>query len=443
MEYGRSAGQKDESERMMEYQERIKWFQDARFGMFIHFGPYAEAGRGEWVRSDERLGNEAYQEYVERFTPDAFDADKIAALAAEAGMKYAVMTAKHHDGFCMFDSELTDYRSVRYTGRDYVREFLDACRRKGLRAGLYYSLLDWHHPEYPAYGDPYHPCRDDPSYAGRTYDFDRYLDYMHGQIRELCTKYGRIDILWTDFSYPGKRADAWRGEELVRMVRSLQPHIILNNRLEASGEGFGSLLEEKPDITSGDFVSPEQIIPPGGIRNKNGEPVCWEACVTMNGHWGYCRGDEWFKPADMLVRKLVECVSKGGNLLLNIGPDEKGNVPEEEERILREIGKWMRVNGESVYGCGIAPVGKPEYGRVTAREGCLYYHVTEAQIGGIPLPGIRREEIASVSLLCGRPVTISDSWITANYPHLVYADLGEDPVLPDAADTVIKVVLKK
>ena len=419
------------------YFERIKWFEEARFGMFIHFGPYAVCGRGEWVRSDEHMSSEEYQKYVDAFDPADFDAEKLVSLAKRAGMKYAVMTAKHHDGYCMFDSDLTDYKSK----RDFVREFLDACRKEGIRAGLYYSLLDWHHPDYPAYGDPYHPDRDDPAAKERTCDFERYLEYMHGQVRELCGNYGKIDILWTDFSYPGKRAEQWHGEELVRMIRSLQPDIILNNRLEASGEGFGSLVENEVKATSGDFVSPEQIVPPEGIRNVRGEVVAWEACVTMNNHWGFCREDLYYKPADMIIRKLVECVSKGGNLLLNVGPDEKGCLRKEETEILESVGEWLRVNGEAVYGCGSAGIPKPEYGRITGKKGHLYYHVTEAQVGGIPLPGIREEEIASIRLLCGKDIRISKSWITANYPQYVYADLGEDPRLPDASDTVIEAVL--
>ena len=424
------------------YKERMKWFQDARFGMFIHFGIYAVPGHGEWLMSDEEIGFEDYRKYAELFHPDRFDAGRIADLAVKAGMKYAVMTAKHHDGFCMYDSELTDYQSVRYTGRDYVREFLDAFHARGLKAGLYYSLLDWSHPDYPHYGDRHHPDRRNPEYRDVHHDFENYLTYMHGQIRELCTRYGPVDLLWTDFSYDDLRSEAWHGTELVKMIRTYQPDIILNNRLEVSGEGFGSLLEETQKITSGDFVSPEQIIPPEGIRNYAGEMVPWEACVTMNGHWGFCRDDRYFKPADMLIRKLVECVSKNGNLLLNIGPDENGEVPYDSVRILEEIGGWMRVNGESIYGCGYTGIAKPEYGRLTGTEDTLYYHVMEGQIGGVLLNGIRREDIDSVELLCGKKVTLSDSWITSNYPECVFADLGENPVLPDQTDTVIKVKLK-
>lgn len=428
---------------MKTYEERIRWFEEARFGMFIHWGVYAVPARGEWVQSDEQMSVSEYQKYADLFHPDKYDPVHLARLAKHAGMRYAVMTAKHHDGYCMFDSELTDYSSMHFCGRDFVREFLEAFRNEGLKTGLYYSLLDWHHPDYPHSQDRHHPERNNPAYRNYRYDFDRYLEYMHGQIRELCSNYGKIDLLWTDFSYDNMRADTWHGEELVRMIRSLQPDIILNNRMEASGEGFGSLVGEHPLITSGDFVTPEQIIPPEGIRNADGKPVMWEACVTMNNHWGYCRNDRWYKPASMIIRKLTECVSKGGNLLLNIGPDKTGVLPEEQEKLLKEIGEWMSVNSESIHSCTFSGIGKPEYGRITRNGNRLYYHVFENQFGGIPLPGITRSEISSIRMLCGSPVKISDSWITSNYPELVFADTGENPVLPDQTDTVIEVILRE
>ena len=427
-----------------EYEKRMQWYTEARFGMFIHWGVYSLIGRGEWVRSTEQISIEDYQPYADAFHPSAFDAKQLAQTAKNAGMRYAVFTAKHHDGFCLFDSRLTDYTSMHTCGRDFVREYLDAFHEAGLKAGLYYSLLDWHHPDYPHYGDRHHPMRADPAYRNRKHDFENYLQYMHGQIEELCRNYGPLDLLWTDFSYDDLRADAWHGEELVKMIRRYQPDIILNNRLEASGEGFGSLLDAEPKITSGDFVSPEQIIPPKGIRNALGEPVPWEACITMNNHWGYAEDDHYFKSSTMCIRKLVECVSKGGNMLLNIGPDGEGRIPPESERILDEIGDWMKRNSASVYGCGYCPIDKPEYGRITAKENRLYYHVLEPMIGGIPLTGIRREDIGSIRLLYdGRSLPVSDTWITGNYPDLVFTDLGEDPDLPDPCDTVIEVTLKK
>lgn len=431
-------------DKIMDMKEYMKWFEEARFGMFVHWGVYSLIGRGEWVRSNEHMTAEDYQPYVERFRPQAFNADEIAGLAAEAGMKYLVFTARHHDGYCLFDTKTTDYQSVHYTGHDYVREMLEACRRHGLKAGLYYSLVDWHHPDYPHYGDRIHPCRDDVRWKGYRHDFDRYLDDMHEQVRELCSQYGRIDLLWLDYSYDEMTGEKWRGSELVEMIRSLQPDIILNNRLEGSGEGFGSLISGDPSPTAGDFVSPEQIIPPQGIVDVRGCHVPWEACVTMNNHWGYCDDDHYFKPAGMLIRKLVECVSKNGNMILNIGPDGEGRIPPESVSVLQEIGTWMRHSGSAVYQCGAADLPKPEYGRITRCGNIVYYHIYEGMIGGVPLPGIRKEEVGSITILkTGKEIPVSETWITGNYPDIVFADMGEDPILPDETDTVLRVELRR
>ena len=427
-----------------EYEKRMQWYRNARFGMFIHWGVYAVPARGEWVRSDEQISLEDYQPYVDAFHPDDFHPEVWAEAAKNAGMKYVVFTAKHHDGFCMFDTKTTVYSSMHTCGRDYVREVLDAFRAAGIRTGLYYSLLDWSHPDYPHYGDRHHPERKNEAFKNTKHDFENYLVYMTEQIRELCTNYGKIDILWTDFSYDDMTCEKWHGTELVKMIRSLQPQIILNNRLEASGEGFGSLLSEHPLITSGDFVSPEQIIPPHGICNTSGEPVAWEACITMNNHWGYCRKDHWFKSSSMIIRKLVECVSKGGNLLLNVGPDEHGRIPEESLRILEETGKWMKKNSASVYGCTFSGIPKPETERITKKGNILYYHVTEAPVGYIPLPGICADDVEKIILLDDqRELKVEQTWITDNYPEIVFTSLGENPLLPDETDTVIEVTLRQ
>ncbi len=426
-----------------EYLNRIQWYTNARFGMFIHWGAYAVPARGEWVRSNEELSVEDYQPSVDAFHPDAYDPKAWAKAAKKAGMKYAVMTAKHHDGYCMFDTKTTDYSSMHYCHRDFIREYIEAFRNEGLKVGLYYSLIDWHHPDFPHYGDRHHPERNNVKWKDAVHHFDTYLDYMFEQVRELCTNYGTIDILWTDFSYDDMTTEKWRGTELVKMIRSLQPDIILNNRIEVSGEGFGSLLDEEPRITSGDFVSPEQIIPPAGIRNVRNEPVAWEACVTMNGSWGYTREDHWFKNSRMCIRKLVECVSKGGNLLLNVGPDEHGCIPEESLHILAEIGEWMDRNSASVYDCTFSGMNKPENGRITRNGKHLYYHIMDAPIGYIPLEGIKAEEIDHMTLLHDqRELKIAKTWITDNYPDVVFVSLGPDPLLPDETDTVIEVILK-
>ena len=267
------------------YQRKMKWFVNDRFGMFIHWGLYAIPSRGEWVRSTERISNEEYEPFFEEFNPIDYDPKAWAKAAKEAGMKYAVLTAKHHDGFCLFDSKYTDYKATNTpAGRDLVREYVDAFRAEGLKVGLYYSLIDWHHPDYPHYGDRQHPMRDNEAYKDHQYNFDNYLKYMHAQIEELCTNYGKIDIFWFDFSYDNLRGEAWKATELVRMIRSHLPDVIIDNRLEVSGEGFGSLVTDSPSEYSGDFVSPEQIIPPYGILDEKGRPVVWEACITMNNH---------------------------------------------------------------------------------------------------------------------------------------------------------------
>lgn len=426
-----------------EYQKRVEWFQRDRFGMFIHWGLYAIPARGEWVRSVERIPKEDYEIFFEEFDPVDYNPREWAALAKQAGMKYAVLTAKHHDGFCLFDSALTDYKSTNTKcGRDLVREYLEAFRAEGIKVGLYYSLIDWHHDDYPHYGDRQHPMRDNEAYRDYTYNFDNYLEYMHGQVRELCTNYGKLDVLWFDFSYDDMTGEKWRATELTKMIRSLQPGVIIDNRMEVSGTGFGSLLEEEPTVYSGDFVSPEQIIPPFGILDKKGNPVVWEACVTLNNNWGYCELDRFYKPAPMVIKKLVECISKGGNLLINVGPDAKGNIPPESVAILEEVGRWMKRNSASIYGCGSSGLDKPDYGRVTRNGSFLYFHVLEGTVGPVLLDGVRGEDIRKIRLLStGTELKISNDWMSANYEG-VFVSLGPDPVLPDQTDTVIEVELK-
>ena len=430
------------------YDRRMAWWLHDRFGMFIHFGAYAIPARGEWVRSTERLTIEQYEPYVREFNPRAFDVRAWARAAREAGMRYMVLTAKHHDGFCLFDSALTDYKSTNTPfGRDLVAEYVEAARAEGLRVGLYFSLIDWHHPDFPQYGDRHAPLRDDAragSNEGR--DWERYLAYLHGQVRELCSNYGTIDLLWLDFSYDDMRGERWGATELMSMVRELQPDIIVNNRLEVSGEGFGSLAACAPTPYHGDFVTPEKFVPPHGLRDAQGRPLAWESCVTMNNNWGYCALDRMWKPAGMLVHALVECVSKGGNLILNVGPDATGRFPEASLERLRTIGRWMERNGESVWGAGSAeggPLGevpKPEWGRITRKGDTYYLHVYENTVGPLPLIGIPAERIVSMRRVAdGAEVPISTSWVHSDYPGIAFADLGPDPVLPDPVDTVLAV----
>ena len=382
-----------------DYQRRMAWYTQARFGMFIHWGLYAIPARGEWVRSVERIPNEAYDLYKEEFNPRHCDMRRWMAAAKAAGMRYVVLTAKHHDGFCLFDSAYTDFKSTNTpAGRDFVREYVDTAREFGLKVGLYFSLIDWRHPDFPHYGDANHPMRDNPACGNEGRNFGRYLDYLHAQVRELCTNYGKLDVLWFDFSYGELRGEAWRGTALMEMVRSLQPEVVVDNRLEVSGEGFGSLAACRPAPFHGD---------------------------------------------SMLIKKLAECVSKGGNLLLNVGPDAQGRFPEESLRTLEEIGRWMDRNGESVYDCGPAGLEKPEYGRITRKGDILYFHLFENTIGPLPLFGLRREQIRSIRRLAdGSEVRLSSSWVHSDYPDTVFADLGPDPMLPDPADTVLEVRLE-
>ncbi|MCL2223260.1 MAG: alpha-L-fucosidase [Oscillospiraceae bacterium] len=430
-----------------EYKKRISWYQHDRFGMFIHWGLYAIPARGEWVRSVEKMSVEDYQKYFDAFDPTDYDPKEWARLAKHAGMKYAVLTAKHHDGFCLFDSKLTEYKSTNTkAGRDLVREYVDAFRAEGIKVGLYFSIIDWYHKDYPHYGDRQHPMRDNEDYKdhAKEENFDNYLDFMHGQVREICTNYGKLDILWFDFSYGDMSGEKWRATELVRMVRSLQPDVLIDNRLEASGEGFGSLLSGNPSEYSGDFVSPEQIIPPEGILDVNGEPVAWEACVTLNNTWGYHAHDHNWKNAKTIVRKLVECVSKGGNLLLNVGPDAKGRIPKESVEILTKVGDWMKQNSASIYGCGASKIPQQPWGAITENDKEIFLHIYEETVGAVPLKGLSRDDIKLVQFeATGAEIQLTTSWTTGNYPDYLYVPVGPDAfgtyALPDEIDTVIRV----
>ncbi len=426
------------------YERRVEWFTQARFGMFIHFGLYSIPARGEWVRSEEFIPKEDYDPLIHEFNPTHCDMRQWMRAIRDAGAQYVVFTAKHHDGFCLYDSAYTDFKSTNSpAGRDFVREFLDAARDCGLRAGLYFSIIDWRHPDFPHYGDRQHPMRNDPAYSNENRDFNRYLDYFHAQVREVCSNYGKLDLLWFDFSYDGLRGEAWRATELMEMVRSLQPDVVINNRLEVSGEGYGSLAACSPTPYHGDFITPEKMIPPHGLVDVEGRPLVWESCVTMNDHWGYCATDNFYKPAPMLIKQLVECVSKGGNMILNIGPDATGRIPQRSLEIMAEMGRWLERNGASIYGCGPAGMEKPEYGRITRRGDTLYYHLYENTIGPMPLPGLEKERVGAIRRLAdGTEAPLSTNWVHSDYPDVVFVDLGPDPVLPDSTDTVLEVRLK-
>lgn len=367
--------------------ERTKWYLDARFGMFIHWGLYAIPSRGEWLRSNECMPKEEYDKFFNEFDTKNYNPKEWAKLAKKAGMKYAVLTAKHHDGFCLYDTAYTDFKSTNAPcQRDLVKEFLEAFRDEGIKVGLYFSIIDWRHEDFPHYGDKFHPMRNNEDFKDRHHDFDHYLTYMHNQVRELLTNYGHLDIMWFDFSYENMNCEKWKASELIKMVRSIQPHIIIDNRLEGSAEDAGSIRTLNPTPYSGDFASPEQMIPPQGICDEANNSIPWEACITLNNHWGYHAHDKHYKSSKMIVRTLVECVSKNGNLMLNVGPDATGRIPKESIQILEEVGEWMSDNGDSIYGCGLSHYPKPEWGRFTQKGDKLYAHVMEEQVGAICLP---------------------------------------------------------
>jgi alpha-L-fucosidase len=341
------------------------WFVHDRFGLFIHWGIYALPARHEWVKNKERIDDAAYDKYFRHFDPDLYDPALWAEAAANAGMKYFVVTTKHHDGFCLWDSALTDYKATETPyGKDILRPMVEAFRAKEMKVGFYHSLLDWHHPDYTV--DMHHPMRDNPEQieanAGR--DFAKYTEYLHGQTRELLTQFGKIDILWYDFSYKDKGKEAWQSERLLKLVRELQPGIILDDRL---------------DLDYGwDIKTPEQYQPREWVR-INGQPVVWEACQTFSGSWGYYRDEESWKSIDQLVQMLIDSVSKGGNLLLNVGPTGRGEFDERALDRLSGIGEWMRRHHRSIYGCTQAPdeFQAPKDCRLTynARTRRLYVHV--------------------------------------------------------------------
>jgi alpha-L-fucosidase len=350
-------------------------------------------------------------------------------------MKYAVMTSKHHDGFCLFDSKYTDYKVTNTPAhRDLIREYVEAFRGEGLKVGFYYSLLDWHHPDYPVAGDLFHPMRKHPDFQDHTGNLPRYADYVRNQVEELLTNYGKIDIIWFDFSYAGMSGEAWKATRLVQMVRSLQPGILIDNRLG------GDLKKRQPEVYAGDFASPEQIIPPEGVVNEDGRPIPWEACITMNDHWGYAAWDKNWKSPKTIVRALVECVSKGGNLLLNVGPTAKGEIPDESLEILDKVGKWMHQNGESIYGCGRVGLPKPEWGRYTGKGNRLYAHILDRGIGPVNLRGLQ-DKIQRARLLADdSEIRLDRPWNTAEFPEDAFISFPTAD-LPDAWDTVVEMVL--
>lgn len=430
---------KEYLENYQQVMKRTEWWREARFGMFIHFGAYAVAAKGEWYKSNDRLTTENYQKYIDAFSPTDFDAKKWAKAAKTAGMKYAVLTAKHHDGFCMFDSKLTDYKlSPNFGGRDLVREFLDAFRAEGLKVGLYYSLIDWHHPDYPNVGN--HPQRDDKEYSKRQFNWENYLKYMHGQVEELTKNYGKLDILWFDYSFEDYRGEKWKAKELVEMVRKNQPGVIIDNRL---GEFENTSSKGRLVGRYGDFETPEQGIPDSALVDIYGNQIPWETCLTLNNNWGYSEFDKAWKSPELLIQCLVNCVSKNGNMLLNVGPDARGNIPPESIAILSEIGNWMECNKESIYGCGAAKLAKPDWGRFTQKGNALYAHWMYPNLLPLYIKRIGNKTKGAFLVSSGAELPFSFSWWNNNEPDNLFIEVTKTSAeKPIKYDTVIKIELK-
>lgn len=380
-----------------EKEQRMKWWTDARFGLFIHWGLYALPARHEWVKNYERLTTEQYRKYFEEFNPVNYDPAQWAKTAKAAGMKYAVLTIKHHEGFCLFDSRYTDYKSTRtQAGRDLVKEYVEAFRAEGLKVGFYYSLIDWHHPHYTV--DRVHPQRTDSQWAYDSLntgkEMSRYRTYLHNQVKELLTNYGKIDILWLDFSFPGKNGKGrhdWGSEELIRTIRKLQPSIIVDNRLD---------LNDHPD--GYDFETPEQVSPSELAKYKG---KYWETCQTFSGSWGYYRDETTWKSQRQLLDLLITSVANGGNLLLNVGPTAKGEFDYRANEALAKMGRWMTQHGDAIYGCTFAP---DEFKLPENLDARLTYN-----------PGTRKLYLHLFDFPSGRKITLNGYAGKIRYAHLL------------------------
>ncbi len=410
---------------------RMDWWREARFGLFIHWGLYAiPAGEwegkteyGEWIRHSAQIPLETYDKFTDQFNPVDFDARAWVRMAKQAGMKYIVITSKHHDGFCLFDAANSEFDVMNTPfKRDILKELAAACREEGIRLCFYYSIMDWHHPDYL-------PRRDwEVDRPAEGADFERYLSYMKGHLEQLVTEYGDIGVLWFD----GEWESTWtheHGKELYDYVRSLDPDIIINNRVDKGRQGMEGMTVEGSDYR-GDFGTPEQEIPGTGLPG-----VDWESCMTMNRNWGYNKSDTAWKSTEGLLHRLADIASKGGNFLLNVGPMANGEFPPESVERLQGIGRWMAVNGESIYGTEASPFGTMEWGRVTmkrAKEGFrLYLHVFDAPADGqLRLPGVANE--AKRAYLLAGPQT---SLPVRREQDALWVGLPEQ--LPDTINTVV------
>lgn len=350
---------------------KIKWWQDARFGMFIHWGVYSAPGRGEWLMYQEHIPFSEYALLAGQFNPKDYNPKEWVAMAKKAGMKYIVLTTRHHDGFCLFDSKVSDFTAPK-TGakRDLIKEFADACHEAGMRMGFYYSLQDWHIPGTLPQGYPV---------AESTMKL--LADQAREQVRELLTNYGKVDVLWFDgLTVDGP--EAWHSQELLDLARKLQPNIIINDR---SG-------------LPGDFATPENAV------TAQSRP--WESCFCMNRTWGYAPNDRNYKPVNEILRLLASCASQSGNFLLNVSPDGEGTILAEQVEILNNLGKWMDVNGKAVYGAGPSPVVAPNLGMTCRVNNKVYLLIQRWPGTTVPLAW------------CGSKVKSARLLITGQYARI-------------------------
>ena len=346
------------TETQEERDARMQWWRDAKFGMFIHYGLYSglagefkgTPGGGEWIQCNLGLDTDTYAaEALPLFQPAPGCTDAWAALAKEAGCRYMVLTSKHHEGFALFDSPVSDYCTGKLLDRDLVREFTDSARAAGMRVGLYHSVIDWHHPDYDntICPDLCYPAGQAAMLRDKQIPRNHasYQEYLHNQVRQLVRNYGKIDILWWDYSQGAAEGEAWKARDLMNTCRDANPGVLFNNRLY-SFSGFDASLDTKAlDFSKGDFSTPEKRIPREGYPGRD-----WEACMTIGRHWGYNRNDYVnYKSPQTIILQLEECAAKGGNLLLNIGPKADGSIPEGVVDVFKRVGAWMRVNGEAIY----------------------------------------------------------------------------------------------
>jgi alpha-L-fucosidase len=395
--------------------QRMAWWREARFGIFMHWGLYSvlagswkgqrsPKANGEWIMNDLKIPLAEYEALVHQFNPARYDPGAWAAMVAGAGAKYLVITSKHHEGFALWDSAVSDY-DVAATpyGRDLLGPLASACGGAGVRFCTYHSILDWHHPDYL-------PRRAWDTRPASSANFDRYVTYLKAQLREIVSRYDP-GVLWFD----GEWEDTWtheRGVDLYNYVRGLKPDIIINNRVDKGRRGMQGLNREGE--FKGDFGTPEQQIPATGLPG-----VDWESCMTMNDTWGYRSDDDHWKSAETLIRNLVDIASKGGNFLLNVGPTAEGLIPQPSIDRLAAMGRWMKVNGDAIHGTTASPIGRPAWGRVTSKPGTLFLHVFDWPAdGALQVPVAARVTRARLLADPGRALATgpSNAGLTVHVP---------------------------